>query len=218
MNEKRSSGRDSAIRRRLVAQFERPHGWLGRLAAWTMAHRESNQRRNLWTIDLLDVAPNHRVLDVGCGPGFAVAALAERLSNGQVVGLDHSRVALDQARRRNRRSVTTGRVVLILGSYTALPELGAPFDRMMAVNSLMFSGETEEVLSALRRRLKPDGMLAVTSQSRAAHADDEGSDRMADRIAAGLMASGFDVVARDVLSMQPASAVCIRARPARGAR
>src|SRR5580765_6329341 len=43
--------------------------------------------------------PDMRLLDVGCGPGSITRGLAERLSAGQVVGVDLSRETLESARR-----------------------------------------------------------------------------------------------------------------------
>lgn len=56
------------LRRRIVSQFHRPHGLVGRLAGFVMAHRPSNRQRNLWTVGLLEIAPSHRVLELGSGP------------------------------------------------------------------------------------------------------------------------------------------------------
>src|SRR5919197_6218323 len=41
-----------------------------------------------------------RALDVGCGPGAALAALADRLGAEQVAGVDPSEAFVEMARRR----------------------------------------------------------------------------------------------------------------------
>ena len=56
----------------LAGQFGNPHGPLGRLAGRIMATRGSNIERNRWTVDLLELKPHHRVLEVGYGPGLAI--------------------------------------------------------------------------------------------------------------------------------------------------
>src|SRR5258705_12190379 len=43
--------------------------------------------------------PDMRLLDVGCGPGSITRGLAERLTAGQVAGLDLSPETLEAARR-----------------------------------------------------------------------------------------------------------------------
>src|SRR5690242_6913220 len=128
-----------------VAQFHRPTGILGHLAGWIMGRRSSNVARNRWAVRLLDVQPTDRVVELGCGPGVAIAALAARAVGGLVVGVDHSAVMIGQARRRNRASVRAGRVRLV---HTPVERLsldaapldggpdGRPFDAALAVNTV----------------------------------------------------------------------------------
>jgi hypothetical protein len=49
----------------LYGQFGRPTGFPGWLAGKLMASREGNQRRNRWTVELLQVAPTDHVLEIG---------------------------------------------------------------------------------------------------------------------------------------------------------
>ena len=60
----------------LYRQFERPHGAMGALAGFVMSHRPSNRERNRWTVDLIAPERDARVLEIGCGPGLALAATA----------------------------------------------------------------------------------------------------------------------------------------------
>src|SRR5579875_3191486 len=91
----------------LFAQFARPSGPLGRVAGWMMARTDADDR---WIVDLLDVQPDDRVLEIGFGPGVAIALLAARATAGIVVGVDPSDVMAQQAARRNRAAVRAGRV------------------------------------------------------------------------------------------------------------
>ena len=63
-----------------VAQFHQPTGAAGHVAGWIMGRRSSNVARNRWAVRLLDVQPSDRVIEFGCGPGVAIAALATRRS------------------------------------------------------------------------------------------------------------------------------------------
>ena len=66
----------------LIAQFGRPTGFWGNLAGMIMAYRPSNRQRNDWTIALLDIQPQDRVLEIGFGPGVAIEKLARLPSMG----------------------------------------------------------------------------------------------------------------------------------------
>jgi hypothetical protein len=57
----------------VYSQFHRPAGLLGRVVGWIMANRPSNIERSRWTVDLLNVQPTDHVLEIGFGPGLALA-------------------------------------------------------------------------------------------------------------------------------------------------
>src|SRR6185437_4788858 len=155
-----------ALDRDVVGQAHHPRGPAGRVTAWEMAHRPSNRRRSAWVVSLLRVRPADRVLEIGFGPGVAVAELT-RAGAGRVYGTDHSAVMVRQASRRNAAAIKSGRVTLVRASVDRLPPaLGGPFDVILAVNSLAFWPAPAERLAELRRRLGPGGRIAVASQPR----------------------------------------------------
>ena len=64
-----------ALDRDVVGQAHHPRGAAGRVNAWEMAHRPSNRQRNRWVVALLAVQPADSVLEIGFGPGVAIAGL-----------------------------------------------------------------------------------------------------------------------------------------------
>jgi SAM-dependent methyltransferase len=121
---------------RVFSQFHHPRGWAGRLAGWEMTLRPSNRKRNIWAVSLLHVQPSDCVLEIGFGPGVAVRELGRRVSNGVVVGIDHSEAMRAQAARRNARAIRAGRVSLMVASVESLPAFDRPFDKILAVNNM----------------------------------------------------------------------------------
>jgi SAM-dependent methyltransferase len=119
-----------------LAQFHQPTGAVGHVAGWIMGRRSSNVARNRWAVQLLDVQPADRVIELGCGPGVAIAALATRATRGLVVGVDHSQVMIRQARRRNRAAIRAGRVRLIHTPVQSLSISDGPFNAALAVNTV----------------------------------------------------------------------------------
>jgi len=101
-----------SIRQQLVRQFRQPEGVLGSLAGVIMSSRPSNVSRNQWTVDLLDLQPQDRVLEIGFGPGIGIQRAALLVSEGLVIGIDHSEVMLRQASKRNAAAIAQGRVEL----------------------------------------------------------------------------------------------------------
>ena len=146
-----------ALKRTLIRQFGRPTGILGRLAGWIMAIRPSNRQRNAWTVEQLRVDPGDRVLEIGFGPGVALAELLRHSACGQAVGIDHSAAMVAQAHRRNRAAVRTGKLQLIQASVDDIAgkktEVGGPFDKIFGVNVFMFWKNPERVFRTLRSKL-----------------------------------------------------------------
>ena len=102
-----------ALDRDVIGQGHHPRGAAGSVTGWVFAHRPSNRQRNGWVVSLLEVQPADRVLEIGFGPGVAVAELV-RAGAGHVYGIDHSGVMLRQASRRNAAGIRAGRVTLIM--------------------------------------------------------------------------------------------------------
>jgi ubiquinone/menaquinone biosynthesis C-methylase UbiE len=142
----------------LFAPFARPSGWLGGVAGWLMARNDVDDR---WVVDLLDVRPDDRVLEIGYGPGVAVELLAARVTAGIVAGADPSDVMARQARRRNRLAVRAGHVALVQGDAASLPFRDASFTSACAIHALYFWRPREAALREAYRVLAPGGLLVL---------------------------------------------------------
>jgi SAM-dependent methyltransferase len=199
-----------ALDRDVIGQAHRPRGAAGRVTAWEMAHRPSNRQRNRWVVALLDVRPADRVLEIGFGPGLAIAHLA-RAGAGHVYGIDHSAVMLRQAARRNAAAIRAGRVTLINASADRLPPaLDGPFDVVLAVNSLGFWPAPAERLAELRGRLAVGGRIAIVSQPRCPGATASTSRSAAGEIENLLRGAGFRHLETRTLPLDP-PVVCVLA-------
>jgi ubiquinone/menaquinone biosynthesis C-methylase UbiE len=206
-----------SIVRRVRAQFGRPTGLSGRIVGWIMASRSSNRRRNVWAVSLLDVQRHDRVLEIGFGPGIAIREISRLAVEGYVCGLDHSEEMLRQARRRNAAAIPAGRVDLRLGSVDCLPPFPEPFDKVLAVNAIMFRGQTIDRLEALRRVMRPGGRIAVAHQPRGPSATDATATAKGEEIAAALTQAGFSEVRVRTMSLKPAVVCAIGVNPFLGA-
>lgn len=199
----------------IVGQFGHPRGAAGNVAGWVMAHRPSNRQRNSWVVSLLDVQPTDRVLEIGFGPGLAIAELSRRVgASGHVYGIDHSDVMLRQATRRNAAAIQAGQVTLTLGTVEQLPPaLDGPFDAILAVNSLAFWPAPAERLAELRRRLAPGGRIAIASQPRCPGATADTSRSAALEIENLLRGAGFTLLSTQALPLSPPVACVLAAGP-----
>ncbi|MFI7102262.1 methyltransferase domain-containing protein [Streptomyces sp. NPDC050161] len=124
-------------------------------AAATDAGRAYKQQ----LLDLLDVGAGQTALDVGCGPGTDLGALAERVGrDGTVIGVDRDRAMLAEARRR-----TTGlpAVEVREGDAHALPVEPGSVDRARIDRVLMHVADPAAVLAQLHRVTRPGALLAL---------------------------------------------------------
>ena len=197
-----------ALDRDAVGQGRHPRCAAGRVTGWVFAHRPSNRERNRRVVSLLGVRAADRVLEIGFGPGVAVAELV-RAGAGRVYGLDHSEVMLGQASRRNAAAVRAGRVIVIQAPVDRLPDaVQGPFDAILAVNSLGFWPAPAERLAELRRRLAPGGRIALASQPRCPGATADTSRSAADEVENLLRSGGFTQMRTETLPLSP-PVVCV---------
>ena len=200
-----------ALDRDVIGQAHHPRGAAGRVTAWEMAHRPSNRQRSVWVVSLLDVQPADRVLEIGFGPGLAIAELV-RAGAGHAYGIDHSDVMLRQASRRNAAAVRAGRVTLIRASVDQIPSaLDGPFDAILAVNALGFWPAPAERLAQLGRRLAPGGRIAIASQPRCPGATADTSRNAAREIEGLLRDAGFTHLSTQTLPLDPPVACVLAA-------
>ena len=121
--------------------------------------RRDFQRRRRLVHETLDAQPGQRVLDVGCGPGFYVAELADRVGNaGFAVGVDVSAEMLNLAKRRCEGRTN---VAFHEASATALPVDASSFDAALSVQVLEFIPEVDAALAEIRRVLRPGARLVL---------------------------------------------------------
>lgn len=163
---------------------------------------------------LLGAGPGDRVLEVGFGPGVAVAELV-RGGAGHVDGVDHSAVMLRQASRRNAAAIRAGRVTLLQAPVDQLPDtLDGPYDAVLAVNSLGFWPAPVHQLTDLRRRLAPgSGRIAIVSQPRCPGATADTARKAAEVIRSLLAEAGFDRISTETLELSPPAVCVLGTRP-----
>jgi ubiquinone/menaquinone biosynthesis C-methylase UbiE len=107
----------------------------------------------------LQLAGGHVVLDVGCGPGTDLPALAGAVGRtGTVIGLDQDRGMLCAARQRTEAHP---QVEIWAGDAHALPLRDASVDRARADRVLQHVVDPAKAVAELRRVLRPDGLVAL---------------------------------------------------------
>ena len=109
-------------------------------------------------LELLQLEPGCRVLDVACGQGVLARTLAER--GFEAVGVDASERLIELARKRAAR--LSPRPEFHVGDARALGELGLePFDRAACIMALSNVDPLEPVFAACARLLRAGGAFVA---------------------------------------------------------
>jgi cyclopropane fatty-acyl-phospholipid synthase-like methyltransferase len=158
-----------------------------------------------WAVDRLDIQPQDRVLELGCGHGVAVTLICERLDGGVVVGVDRSPKMIAAASKRNAVHVTAGRAHFITADVGEADVGHERFDKVLAVRfPPLLRGHAGATLATVRDHLVDGGALYVVEHSLA-------GDRVqgtADAIALRLREHAFAI---DAVVVEPGDppAVCV---------
>jgi ubiquinone/menaquinone biosynthesis C-methylase UbiE len=116
------------------------------------------------------IAPDMRLLDVGCGGGRFAMRLAERHPDTRVVGLD---LSPEQIARAKRRGAALGeRVSFVEGSAVDMPFDNGEFDLVYSLGSLKHWPDRAEGLRECVRVLRPGGRLWLIEGDRGCRHED----------------------------------------------
>jgi ubiquinone/menaquinone biosynthesis C-methylase UbiE len=111
-------------------------------------------------LDRAALSAGDAVLDVGCGPGDDLFAIANLVGPaGRLVGLDASEVMIAEARRRAAKRGL--HVRFEIGDATALPFADGAFDLCRAARVLEHLADPRKALAEMVRVTRPGGRIVV---------------------------------------------------------
>lgn len=94
-------------------------------------------------VDQLEIDPDHRVLEIGCGHGVAATLVCERLEQGRLTAVDRSPKLIQAAERRNAAYVQAGKAEFLTRTLEDLDLGDRRFDLIFAVRVGLFHREPE---------------------------------------------------------------------------
>ncbi len=140
-------------------QLGNPSGLAGRIVGFLLNRvaLETKQR----ALELLDLEPDHRVLEIGFGGGATLEAVHELVPTGLAAGIEISDTMIRAARMRFRREIAAGRVEVSSASVLRIPVDDSTFDRALSINTIYFWEDPLRGLEEIARVLKPGGILLL---------------------------------------------------------
>jgi ubiquinone/menaquinone biosynthesis C-methylase UbiE len=109
-------------------------------------------------IAAMKVKPASRVLDIGCGSGWASRLLAEYAAAGRVKGIDISDEMVDLAREQSRSYLN---VDFEVASAEQLPFADDEFTHAFSMESLYYYRNLPKALSEIHRVMKTGGLFCA---------------------------------------------------------
>lgn len=143
----------------LARQGRRPDGLLGDLVGRIMA-RETSPENDV-ALDLLDLGPAERLVEIGCGHGHTLAKAAGCAPAATHSGLDFSWRMHLYALRRHRRLVDAGRIEFRFSGSDRTPYPDRAFDAALSMHTVYFWSAPQTHLAEIRRVLRPAGRLVL---------------------------------------------------------
>jgi SAM-dependent methyltransferase len=169
---------------------------------------EKIHQRFHWAVEQLAIQPGDRVLEIGCGHGFAAALICERLTSGHLTGIDRSEKMIAVASKRNRACLEAGKVDFQVASLEDADFGGARFDSIFAFNVNVFWTEPGKGLDRIQSWLAPGGIFSLFYMPPSA----EWVQYYGESLDATLQANGFAPAAIRTTEMDKSAVVAVMAK------
>jgi SAM-dependent methyltransferase len=142
------------------------------LNALSFFHTTRRGKLQVWEeiLDGLRLRGDERVLDMGCGRGAVLTAVARRLKSGRVTGIDlwsthdQSGNSRDVTMRNASLEGVQDRIDVETGDMRAMPFADRSFDLVvssLAIHNIRSNEARAEAIAEAWRVLKPGGRLAI---------------------------------------------------------
>ncbi len=132
------------------------NGWAraGKGDSMEQGHRPVGEQ----AIAQMGLSETSRVLDVGCGSGWAARLIADQATSGSVVGIDVSDEMINVAREQSAAYLN---VEYRVASAEELPFADAEFTHAFSMESLYYYSDIEAAVREIGRVLKPGGLFVT---------------------------------------------------------
>ena len=118
-----------------------------------------------WGLRFLELTPDAKVLDCGCGGGANIKRLLKLCPKGTVWGIDYSPVSVEKSKRVNKAAVARGRCDVLCASVAELPFESEQFDLVTAFETVYFWPDLPRCFCEVGRVLKSGGTILICNES-----------------------------------------------------
>lgn len=110
------------------------------------------------TLEVMNIQPTDRILDLGCGTGWASRRMARVATSGEIVGLD---VADEMLKRGEVTSSEFKNIRYVWGSAEKIPANDGYFSKVLSVESFYYYADQDKALDELSRVMASGAKLFI---------------------------------------------------------
>ena len=114
----------------------KPVGFGGKIMVAMMNMGHSPVAR--WGLRFLELTPDAKVLDCGCGGGANIKRLLKKCPQGIVKGIDYSPVSVEKSKKVNEAAIAEDRCAVLHGSVADMEFADERFDAVTAFETVYF--------------------------------------------------------------------------------
>ena len=118
-----------------------------------------------WGLHFLELAPDAKVLDCGCGGGANIKRLLKKCPEGIVKGIDYSPVSVEKSKKVNEVAIAEGRCAVLQGSVADMMFADNWFDAVTAFETVYFWPDLPQCFREVYRVLKPGGTFLICNEA-----------------------------------------------------
>jgi len=129
-------------------------GWAAAGRDVEMEHEHGDVVRQV--LARLEFNAGERILDLGCGNGWATRLLARAAPGASAIGVDVSPAMIERAEALHSNTI---RARYEVASFEALPFGDARFERVFSMEALYYAADLDRALAEIARVLVPGGRV-----------------------------------------------------------
>jgi SAM-dependent methyltransferase len=146
-------------------QFKQPSGFFGRIISLFMKKGNLNAYKKL--IPILEIHDKDKLLEIGYGHGLGIYNILSGF-NCSIDGIDFSKLMFNEASKRNKKYITSGKLKLQFGDFLQFELKPGEYDHIYCLNVVYFWDDLSKAFSKIRSGLKNHGQFSFYM----AHRDD----------------------------------------------
>ena len=146
-------------------QARKPSRIFGRLVMSRLFDK-GNSPLNNFMKEMLSLNENDNVLEIGFGTGIVIFEMAEFVNKGIIEGIDFSDTMAAIAKKRNKKYIAKGKVILKHGNFEETNYADNSFDKICSANTIYFWPQPDIYAKKIFRILKPGGKVVLAFEDK----------------------------------------------------